>query len=202
MMKAAAILGLFAILGTTLVTSIYQITAERIAQNERRALLDSLYALIPAERVDNDMFADTLEVHDAELLGTPRPLIVYRARKAGRPVAVVLNVIAPDGYSGRISLLVGIFYDGTIAGVRAVSHKETPGLGDAIDVTRSDWVDGFVQKSLRNPDTSGWAVKKDGGQFDQFTGATITPRAVVRAVHNALIYYQAHRDALFAERGS
>jgi electron transport complex protein RnfG len=113
-------------------------------------------------------------------------------------VAAVLASIAPDGYAGTIKLLVGINYDGSIAGVRVVSHKETPGLGDAIEAERSDWILGFNGHSLREPGEERWKVKKDGGIFDQFSGATITPRAIVAAVHNTLSYYQNNREALFA----
>ena len=110
--------------------------------------------------------------------------------------------MAPDGYSGNIHLLVAIKYDGTLAGVRVVNHKETPGLGDAVEAERSNWILGFTGKSLTNPGKKGWAVKRDGGQFDQFTGATITPRAVVKAVYKTLEYYQQHKTQLFSDTGS
>ena len=141
----------------------------------------------------------TVEVHDPASLGTDQPVTVYRARKDGRPIAVVLTAIAPDGYSGRIKLLIGILFDGTVVGVRVVSHHETPGLGDAIEVERSDWIIRFSGRSLRNPPAEHWKVKRDGGVFDQFTGATITPRAVVNAVHRALVYFSHHQEQLFAE---
>ena len=115
------------------------------------------------------------------------------------PVAVVLALIAPDGYGGPIKLLVGINADGSLAGVRVVNHHETPGLGDAIDTRRSNWILGFTGRSLGDPSPAQWAVRKDGGVFDQFTGATITPRAVVKAVKRALVYFEAHRDTLFAD---
>jgi electron transport complex protein RnfG len=118
------------------------------------------------------------------------------ARKNKQIVAIIFSVFATDGYSGIIKLLVGINTDGTLAGVRVVSHKETPGLGDAIETKRSDWVLGFNHKSLENPGTGGWHVKRDGGVFDQFSGATITPRAVVKAVHHSLLYFAAHKKEL------
>jgi electron transport complex protein RnfG len=124
--------------------------------------------------------------------------MVYRALKDAKPVALVMSVIAPDGYSGSIKLLVGINTDGTLSGVRAVAHRETPGLGDAIEEQRSDWVQQFNGASLENPPLDRWKVRKDGGDFDQLTGATITPRAVVQAVRNALLYYRQHRETLFA----
>jgi len=122
---------------------------------------------------------------------------VYRARKGGREIAVVFTVVAPDGYSGAIRMLVGIRADGRLAGVRVVAHRETPGLGDKVEAHKSDWIRDFDNRSLRDPKADGWAVKKDGGVFDQFTGATITPRAVVAAVHSALRYYATHREAMF-----
>ena len=98
--------------------------------------------------------------------------------------------------AGRIELLVGIDRNGVLAGVRAITHKETPGLGDKINTNVSDWIFGFAGKSLNNPDASGWKVKKDGGEFDQFTGASVTPRAVVAAVYRALQYFQENRHLL------
>ncbi len=109
----------------------------------------------------------------------------------------MFNSIAPNGYSGRIHLLVGVYVDGSLAGVRVVKHAETPGLGDAVELRKSPWIKSFDGKSLNNPQTSGWAVKRDGGDFDQFTGATISPRAVVKAVHNTLLYYQQNADMIF-----
>ncbi len=202
MLLSAALLGLFAVFGTALVAFTYEGTRERIAQNERDSLLHSLHALILPERYDNDPVADKLEVHDPVLLGNPLPQQVYRARKEGKPVALALTAVAPDGYSGDINLLIAINHDGSLAGVRITAHRETPGLGDKVDVTRSDWVQGFAGRSLINPVPEKWKVKKDGGVFDQFTGATVTPRAVVKAVHNALSYYQQHRDTLFDGGGT
>lgn len=195
----ALLLFLFAAIGTGLVAFTFDNTHERIAANEREALLRNLHVLVPPERHDNDIFTDTIEVTDPDLLGTPRPVTVYRARKDGRPVAAILAPVAPDGYSGEIRLLVAIAADGRLAGVRVAGHRETPGLGDAIEAARSDWILGFEGRSLGDPDEKGWAVKKDGGVFDQFTGATITPRAVVKAVKKALVYFDRNRQTLFAE---
>lgn len=190
---------LFAVIGSGLVSFTFDSTAERIADNQRKALLKSLNELVPSDRYDNDIFADTLYVNSSELLGTDDPVPVYRARKNGWPVAAVLAAVAPDGYSGAIRLLVAVNLDGTLAGVRVVQHRETPGLGDAIEAERSDWILGFKGKSLTNPVKKGWKVKRDGGTFDQFTGATITPRAVVKAVHKALLYFQLHAHSLFEQ---
>jgi Na+-translocating ferredoxin:NAD+ oxidoreductase subunit G len=193
---AAAVLALFAIAGTSLVAFTHSATKARIEANEREALLRSLHALVPPQSIDNDIATDTLEVSDAELLGTP-PTTVYRGRKLGIPVAAVLTTTVPNGYSGPIKLLVAVRYDGTLGGVRVISHKETPGLGDKVEESRSDWIYSFTGKSLGNPPLEKWKVKRDGGIFDQFTGATITPRSIVAAVRRTLQYVKAHRDALY-----
>jgi len=202
MAVAAGVLALFAVVGVGLVALTEDSTHERIDRNEREFLLRSLNDVLPGERYDNALFEDTIQVVDADLLGTNQPVTVYRARNNGRPEAVILAPVAPDGYSGAIRLLVGINYDGTLTGVRVVAHRETPGLGDAIEVQRSDWILGFDQLSLKQPPLESWAVRRDGGQFDQFTGATVTPRAVVKAVRNSLLYFERHRDALFADEAS
>jgi electron transport complex protein RnfG len=195
-MIAAAILGLFAIAGTSLVTFTHTATKTRIAANERETLLRTLHALVPPETIDNDMVSDTLQVSDQEALGAPATT-VYRGRKLGEPVATVLATIVPNGYSGPIKMLVAVRYDGRLGGVRVLSHKETPGLGDKVEESRSDWIHSFNDKSLGDPPVAKWKVKRDGGVFDQFTGATITPRAIVEAVKKTLIYVQAHKDALY-----
>ncbi len=194
------LLGLFAAVGTAMVAFTFDNTAARIAANERAALLRNLHTLIPPERHDNDLFTDALAVEDAALLGSSEPVMVYRARRQGWPVALVITPVAPDGYSGKIKLLVGIELDGSLSGVRVLSHRETPGLGDAIEVERSDWILGFTGLSLAQPRPDQWKVKRDGGVFDQFTGATITPRAVVQAVKKTLIYFERNRQMLFADK--
>lgn len=192
------ILLLFAISGTALVVYTFDNTRERISANERATLLRKLHQLIPQQQHDNVLLDDTLTIINTPLLGTLEPVTVYRARKAGQPVALVITPVAPDGYSGIIKLLVGINVDGTLNGVRVVAHRETPGLGDAIDEKRSDWIHLFDNRSLQDPPLDRWAVRKDGGDFDQLTGATITPRAVVKAVRQTLLYYRDNQDALFA----
>ena len=196
---SGAFLWLFAVVGTTLVALTEFSTAEAIAANEREVLLRNLHALLPPADFDNDIASDTLALAPSPLLGTEARSTAYRARLAGEPVAAVLNSIAPDGYSGRIHLLVGIYVDGTLAGVRVVKHAETPGLGDGIETAKSPWIRSFDSKSLSNPDTPGWRVRRDGGEFDQLTGATITPRAIVAAVRNTLLYYRDNADIIFAE---
>ena len=199
MFKTGILLGLFAIVGTALIAFTFDNTAERIAAEEREFLLRSIQALIPASSYDNDLYSDTVSVVSPQLLGSRNTVPVYRARKDGKPVALVMEPVAPDGYSGAIKLLVAIAYDGTVLGVRVLSHQETPGLGDNIEIGKSNWITSFTGQSLSKLDNRQWHVKKDGGVFDQFTGATITPRAVVKAVHNSLKYFSQHRDALFAQ---
>jgi len=188
---------LFAVVGTSFVAVTEYNTRQAIAENERRVLLRNLHALLPAEKLDNDIVTDTLLIPAATLLGTESESLVYRARLQGNPVAAIFNSVAPNGYSGKIHLLVGVYLDGSIAGVRALKHAETPGLGDALEIQKSRWILDFDGKSLNNPDTGKWLVKRDGGVFDQFTGATISPRAVVQAVKNTLLYYRQNVDILF-----
>lgn len=200
MIISALVLALFAIAGTFFVSFTFDNTIDRINENKRLALLKAFHVLILPSEHDNDIFTDIIQVKNKNLLDQHKPVNVYRARKQNQPVAVIINSVAPDGYNGNIELLVAIRFNGTLAGVRVVNHKETPGLGDAIDENRSDWILKFKNLSLINPDKKGWAVKRDGGEFDQFTGATITPRAIVKAVYNTLRYYKEHRDELFLEK--
>jgi len=194
----AALLMLFAAAGAALVGLTFTQTEDDILENEKLTLLKKLNNIIPAESYDNDLLHDTITVKPNSLLGTQEESLAYRARKNKKNVAVVYSSIAANGYNGPIHLLVGVNADGTLAGVRVVKHRETPGLGDAVSVTHSDWILGFDKRSLSNPDENGWKVKRDGGVFDQFTGATITPRAVVKAVHNALLYFDQNQDTLFS----
>jgi len=197
MLISAVVLSLFAIVGTFFVSYTFDNSIDRINENKRLALLKAFHVLIPPTVHDNDIFNDIIAVQDKELLGSKKLVNVYRARKNNQPVAVIINSVAPDGYSGNIELLVAINYDGVLAGVRVVQHKETPGLGDAIEENRSDWITKFKNKSLLNPDKKGWGVKRDAGEFDQFTGATISPRAIVKAVYKTLLFYKEHKDTLY-----
>ncbi len=196
MFVAAAILTSFAVFGGGLVVFTYTHTKDIIAANERAALLANLHALVPEDRYDNALAKDSIDINDPAFFGTQEPITVYRAYQNGQPVAVLATLSAPDGYSGPIKLLVGVYADGTLAGARVLAHQETPGLGDAIETARSDWIYAFAGKSLTNPKLKDWAVKKDGGAFDQFTGATITPRAVVKAIRRFLGYFQSHRQQI------
>lgn len=197
MFSSSLRLGLVTLIGTALLVGVYLLTRDRIYEQERLAVLQSLNQVLPATLYDNALHDDLIEISLPGFFQHPDPVKVYRARKQSQPVALIMQVIAPNGYNGDIEILVGIHYDGTISGVRITRHKETPGLGDAIEVEKSDWVYGFDGRSLDNPRGAGWGVKRDGGAFDQFTGATITPRAVVQAVQRSLDYYSNHRDELF-----
>ncbi len=194
----ALLLGGFVLAGTGLVALTQRHAGPRIESNERAWVLRGLSEIVPPARYDNEMFADTIVVTDAELLGGPAPRTVYRARRNLEPVAAIVETVAPDGYAGPIRLLVGINVDGSLAGVRVASHNETPGLGDAIEAEKSDWILAFEGLSLGGTTSDDWTVKSQGGLFDQFTGATITPRAVVRAVYRALVYFDGHREQIFA----
>ena len=200
MIISAILLGLFAVVGTAMVAFTFDQTKEQIKENQKQAILRSLHQLIPPSEHDNDMFTDTISISNAAMLGNKKAITVYRARKNKNPIAVVLTATAPDGYTGKIVLLVAIKYDGKLAGVRVVKHKETPGLGDVIEIEKSNWILQFNDKSLINPTSKNWKVKRDGGQFDQLTGATITPRAIVKAVHKALLFYKQQGDKLFIQK--
>jgi len=196
----ASLLMLVAALGAALVGLVFIETRDTIKYNEKLTLLRKLNNIIPAESYDNDLLLDTITVKPSFLLSTKDDSLAYRARKNDQNIAVVFSSIAPNGYNGPIDLLVGVKANGTLAGVRVVKHRETPGLGDVVDISHSNWILGFNDKSLSNPDDRGWKVKRDGGIFDQFTGATITPRAVVKAVHNALLYFEQNQATLFSKQ--
>lgn len=195
---AAALLGTTALLAAGLLAGVKHLTAERIAESERQAQLRALAVVMPRDRYDNDPLADRILVEAPAWLGAPTPMQVWRARKAGEPAGLIVESVAPEGYSGAIRLLVGVLADGSLAGVRVTEHRETPGLGDAIEAEKSPWIDGFTGRRLGDPPIEAWTVRKDGGVFDSFAGATITPRAVTRAVRRTLQFAQAHADALYA----
>ena len=187
------VLALFSVLGVGVVAFMQQQTAPVIEAQARQALNRQLAAVLPAG-FDNDPASTARPLPVDALLGGREGSLLYTARRGESIVGWAMRVIAPNGYSGAIHLLIGVDAQGQVSGVRVISHKETPGLGDPIEIEKSPWIDTFHGKTLSNPDAKGWGVKKDGGVFDQFTGATITPRAVVQAVHNALLYLAAHRQ--------
>ncbi len=189
--KNSLLLGAFALVTAAILAGTQLGTRDRITAAEREAAQRALLEIVPLERHTNDLLVDTVTIDKKywEPLGLKNGGVVNIARDDQQPVAAIIPVIAPDGYSGDIKLIVGINADGSIAGVRVLSHNETPGLGDKLDLKKSQWILGFNGKSLTKPSVDGWAVKKDGGEFDQFTGATITPRAVVNSVKRTLQYF-------------
>jgi electron transport complex protein RnfG len=190
----------FALIGTAMLALTYNLTHETIAQSEEQEKLKLVSQVVPASAYDNDIMKDTAELAGDELLGTKEASTVYRGRLNGEPSIAVLQIVAPDGYSGKINLIVALQRDGRIGGVRVVSHHETPGLGDYIEIAKSKWINGFNDLALNQRKDSEWQVKKDGGAFDYVAGATITPRAVVKAVHKALQFAAQHHNELFADR--
>jgi len=195
---AGWILALASLLGTGLLWLTSWHAEAYIRENERNMLLHSLNQVIPANSYDNDLLDDSIQLDAQAVTAGVITSTVYRARQHGKPVALAMTTVAPDGYNGTIVILVGINHEGVLNGVRIIKHRETPGLGDAIEAERSDWVFGFHGRSRNNPGDDHWKVKKDGGDFMQFTGATITPRAVVKAVHRSLVFYTEHRQELFS----
>lgn len=196
----------FTLIGTALLALTYQFTHDPIARSEEKEKLKLVTQIAPASTYDNDIIKDTADLAADKLLGNDDTTVAYIGRLKNEPSIAVLQVVAPDGYSGKISLIISIRSDGQgngkIGGVRVISHKETPGLGDYIEIARSKWITSFDGKSLDDPRDSDWKVKKDGGQFDYMAGATITPRAVVKAVHKALQYYAQHREEMFKKNPS
>jgi len=189
-LKPGWLLGLFALVFIFLLALTFELTHERIAMQEQLRLEAQFRELLVEGSYDNEPATDVLIIE-----GQKRT--VYRARLQGQPIAALFKTVAKEGYSGSIYLLVGVRTNGELLGVRALSHRETPGLGDEINLSRSDWILGFNDRSLSNPTIESWAVKKDGGIFDAFTGATITPRAVVGEVKKTLLYFRDHQEELF-----
>lgn len=191
---SALVLFAFALLATALMAAVYALTRDTVRQNEENARLALLSQTLPAGSYDNNPARDAIMLAPAQskALGNDDASHVYPARRDGRTVALVFEATAPNGYAGKIRLLVGVLRDGSVSGVRVVAHKETPGLGDYIDSAKSDWVHQFDRQGLDN--AGDWRVKKDGGRFDYMAGATITSRAMVAAVANTLAFYRAHPE--------
>lgn len=201
-LRTGTILLIFALVATALLVFTFtrtQPTIERSQQAEKLARLDQV---LPHSLYDNDLLASHKTVQPSELLGTQQASSMWIARRGTAVTAVALEAIAPDGYGGDIHLLVGVDSNGTVTGVRVVSHRETPGLGDYIDRKKTPWIELFVGKSLTMPEAKYWKVVKDGGRFDARAGATITPRAVVKAVKSALDYFARHRAAILAPQSA
>lgn len=191
-----------AVLTAALVAGTFLATEARIAQQRRAAQENALRQILPPERRDNALLDDRITLPRGDpLLGIGEAADLYLARRRGVAQTVLVPAIAADGYGGAIELIVGVNRDGSIAGVRVVAHRETPGLGDAIDHRKSDWLKALRGRSLGNPAKARWTVRKDGGAFDQFTGATVTPRAVIKATARVLEYVGENRERIFAGAG-
>jgi electron transport complex protein RnfG len=184
---------------TALIGMVANLTRNRIEHNDAAWLAQKMDALVPSTLHDNDLLDDVIEVSAPDFFGTSHASI-YRAMLARQPQAAIIRTIAPDGYRGPIELLVAIRYDGVLIGVQVIRHHETPGLGDAFETSRPDWLAHFAGASLTDPPQQRWRVHKDGGDFDEFTGATITPRAIIKATRLALEYYGGNRDRIFAQK--
>lgn len=196
--RTAIALVSFAVVGAALLSGTFELTHTAIEDSERAAKQRLIAQTLPRGSYDNELVRDARPLPADALLGLKRPGDYYPARAGGVTNAVVLEAIAPDGYSGEIKLLVGILADGRVAGVRVVAHRETPGLGDYIEIAKNAWIRQFEGKSLENPGADGWRVRKDGGRFEYLAGATITPRAVVKAVRKSLDYFARHKTELLA----
>ena len=197
-LRTAAIMLAFAFIGTLLLASVFDVTRAPIEASEKAARLSLFKEILPAENYDNDLLASQVTIAPNALLGNRLPSIVNVAKQQQQTAGVILEAIAHDGYSGDIKLLIAIRADGSISGVRVLAHKETPGLGDYIDIAHGNWIKLFDNESLEKTAAEKWQVKKDGGQYDYMVGATITPRAVVKAVKQALQFYQQNKQTLFA----
>ncbi len=195
--KTAGILIGFALAYTLLLAYTHVVTKVPIEISEAKVRMALFSEILPENWHNNNILKDSISIAPNELLGNRLPIIANRARIDNKPTAIILEALAHDGYAGDIKLLIAIKYDGSIAGVRVLKHKETPGLGDYIDILKGNWIKLFNGESLEKTSETKWAVKKDGGQFDYMSGATITPRAVVKAVHKALQYFAANKEALF-----
>ncbi|MHB1621214.1 MAG: electron transport complex subunit RsxG [Sulfuricella sp.] len=196
--SSAGILTAFAVVGTALLAATYLVTRPIIAETEKQAKLALIGQILPATLYDNDLLKNAALLPPTRELGNSEPTPVYRAVKEGKPSAAVLEVIAPDGYGGNIRMIVAIKADGEVSGVRVVTHHETPGLGDYIDIAKNSWIRIFEGKSLSKYADQDWKVKKDGGKFEYMAGATVTPRAVVKAVHKSLKYFAQNQDMIFS----
>lgn len=197
--KTGVTLATIAAICTALVAATYQMTAERIAANEKELLEQSLQPALGGISFDGNVSESRIVLQPPHELPGNEPAIIYRVFAEEQPVAALIAVTARDGFSGPIRILVGVEFDGRVSGVRILQHRETPGLGDKIESARSDWVFQFDKSSIGDPVTTQWAIKGDGGDFDQLTGASVTPRAIIKAIRDTLLYFDAHRDEIFEQ---
>lgn len=199
--KNANILAVFAIVCTAIVGLVHTLTKDKIEQQKQQQLLDRLSQVIDPNSYNNEIINDCIIIAPTEVSNT-KGQTAYIATYNELPIAMAITATAPDGYNGNIDILVGIKINGLISGVRVLAHNETPGLGDKIELKRHNWITSFTNKKIAEEPDPRWNVAKDGGMFDQFTGATITPRAVVKAVHKTLIYFNENKESLFVQMKS
>lgn len=195
--KTGMTLALIAAICTALVAATFQLTSDRIAANEKALLEQSLAPALAGIFFEGGVSESRVVLPAPHGLPGSDAAIIYRVFADEEPVAALFVVSARDGFAGPIRILMGIEYDGTVTGVRILQHRETPGLGDKIESKRSDWVYQFEGRSMGDPVVTGWAIKADGGEFDQLTGASVTPRAVTKAMRDTLIYFAENRDEIF-----
>lgn len=197
MIKNGVLLGLFALVCSALVASVNMFTAPQISYQQRQQLLGVLHQIIPDSIHDNDLTQTCRLITAPKALGIDKAMPVYIATKLGEPKAAAIETLAPDGYNGNIHIIVAVNNDGVVLGVRTLEQQETPGLGDKVDSRKSSWVDSFAGKLFDKNHLKAWFVKKDGGEIDQFTGATITPRAYTKALRNTLSYFVANKQQIY-----
>jgi electron transport complex protein RnfG len=197
MLRAAAWLTLFVMIGISLLLITKHFTQENIDKAEQAAIKKTFDEVMPNVTYSNQPYLDTKIVVDKATFNTKEPITFYRVRNNNKPVGLIVKTLAPDGYNGKIHIIMAVTPEGKITGVRIISHKETPGLGDKIELKKSNWILQFDGKYLTPDNLKSWKVKKDGGKFDQFTGATITPRAIVKAIKTTLDYINKQGDSLY-----
>lgn len=197
-LRGGLILAVLAAFCTAAVAVTHRYTQPLIYANEQAFLEASLRPLLGGIEYQNELTRSALEMAQPHGLPGKEPATVYRVYADGQPAAALFAVSASDGFAGPIRLLIGVRIDGQVTAVRVLRHQETPGLGDLIESKKSDWLLQFNGVSLSNPPPAAWGIKRDGGQFDQLTGASITPRAVVKALQETLTYFDANRESLFA----
>ena len=199
MFRSGITLAVIAAICTALVALTYRLTAERIVANEQAWLERSLQPALSGLFYDSGVTESKIIIPPPHELPGSETAIIYRVYAEDAPVAALFIVSARDGYAGPIRILAGIDTMGVVTGVHVLAHRETPGLGDRVESTKSDWVKQFNGRSLLDPEPTGWAIKGDGGQFDQLTGASVTPRAIIKAIKETLLYFEAHSEEIFAE---
>lgn len=196
--KGGITLAIIAALCTALVALTYTATAERIEANEQAWLERSLQPALSGLFFDSGVTESIITIPPPHELPGTDAAVIYRVYADAAPVAALFVISARDGYAGPIRILVGVDVGGAVTGVHVLEHRETPGLGDRVESGKSDWVKQFDGRSLGDPAPAGWAIKRDGGQFDQLTGASVTPRAIVKAIRDTLVYFDAHGEEIFS----